>query len=153
MTLATRRGSRGWDPFQELHDMMDRMNRGFGGGGLARSNDQLTGFDWSPTVNVSESAKAYVIKAELPEVKREDVHVQLDNGMLTISGERRHEKEEDDEKHHRVESAYGSFMRSFTLPEDAHADKIDASFENGMLKIKIPKQEAPVAKSRRISVS
>ena len=151
MTLLRRPQQRAWDPFREFNEMVERFNTGLGKPGTG-ANDHLTSFDWSPSVNVSETKKAYVIKAELPEVDKDHVHVELENRTLKISGERHYEKEDEDEKHHRIESAYGSFMRTFLVPQDAVAENIEASFKNGMLKIKIPKQKEPTPSSRKIEV-
>lgn len=97
------------------------------------------GFDWRPTVDISETKQHYVIKVELPEVEKEDVTVSIDNGMMTISGERRYEKEEESETTHRVESMYGRFARSFTLPANVDEEHISAKSKNGVLKVYVPK--------------
>jgi HSP20 family protein len=109
-------------------------------------------FDWRPSVDISETKKDYLIKAELPEVEREDVHVSVENGLLTISGERNYEKEEDTETQHRVESMYGRFSRSFTLPTDADDMNISAKSKNGILKVRIPKIKETVAEPVEIAV-
>ena len=111
-------------------------------------DSQLAGaMVWRPTADISESKKDYVIKAELPEVEREDVHVSVDGRTVTISGERKMDKEEKDSKQHRIESFYGEFSRSFTLPDNADASKITAKSKNGVLKVRIPKtKDAPDSK-------
>ena len=108
-----------WNPFNELEDISNRLNQIFGRQGVSATADQqmLKGADWTPSVDVSETDKAYVIKAEIPEVKKEDVKVTIDDGMLTIQGERKMEKEEKGKKFHRIERSYGSFVRSFRLPD------------------------------------
>jgi len=93
--------------------------------------------DWMPTVDIEESEKLYMIKAELPGVEKKDVHVSVENSVLTISGEKRIRTE--DTKRHRIESSYGSFVRSFTLPTTVEADKIEAKFDKGILNLNIPK--------------
>jgi HSP20 family protein len=103
-----------------------------------------------PLVDITEDEKEYVIKAELPEVKKEDVKVSVENGTVAISGERKFEKEEKGRKYHRVERAYGSFMRSFTLPEGAAGDKVSADFKEGVLTVHLPK--SPEAKPKAIDV-
>lgn len=133
-----RRDQRGWDPFRELEEMSTRLNRVFGRS-YPMSREAMTAFDWAPSINVSETPNAYVLKAELPGVKKDDVKLQLQDGILTISGERRYEQDHKDEKVHRVETAYGSFMRSFSVPEDASADAIEANYKDGMLTVKMPK--------------
>jgi HSP20 family protein len=147
MTLAR------WDPFRELEDMSDRLNRVFGrlparlqeGG-----REAMTVSEWTPTVDISETDREYVIKMELPEVKKEDVKVTVEDGVLTIQGERRMEKEEKGKKYHRVERAYGSFVRSFTVPDQVDESKVTAEFRDGMLNLRLPKSER--AKPKAIDV-
>lgn len=137
MSLMRREPVRAWDPFRELEDMSARINRffsrPFGIEGAPR------GYDFTPSMNISETDKAYVVEAELPGVKKEDVHVSVDSGVLTISGERRHELEDKTARRHRVECAYGSFMRRLALPEDVSTDDIEASYRDGMLTVKLNK--------------
>jgi HSP20 family protein len=95
--------------------------------------------DWAPLVDISEDPKEYLIKAELPEVKKEDVKITLEDGMLTITGERKFEKEENGKKYHRVERAYGSFVRTFSLPDDASPGKVSAEFKDGVLTVHLAK--------------
>jgi HSP20 family protein len=138
MSLIKRETAKMWDPFKELEDMSARLNRFFVRP-FGTSQEALTAFDWAPSINVSEVPNAYVVKAEVPGVKKEELNVQLEQGVLTISGERKQEKEHKDEKMHRMESSYGSFMRSFSLPEDAGRESIEASYKDGMLTLRIPK--------------
>ena len=100
--------------------------------------------------DISEDEKEYLIKTELPDLKREDVKVTVENGVLTISGERKFEKEEKKRKYHRVERGYGSFARSFTLPDDAEGNMVKAEFKNGVLMVHLPKNEK--AKPKQIEV-
>jgi len=104
-----------------------------------------------PLADITEDEKEYLIKAELPELKKEDVKVTVENGVLTISGERKFEKEEKKKKYHRVERGYGTFMRSFALPDDADGNKVKAEFKNGLLTVHLPKNER--AKSKHIEVN
>ena len=97
--------------------------------------------EWAPLVDISEDDKEYLIKAELPEVKREDVKVTADEGTLTITGERKFEKEEKGKKYHRVERSYGSFVRNFSLPDDASPAKVSAEFKDGVLTVRLAKTE------------
>ena len=97
--------------------------------------------DWAPLVDISEDPKEYVIKAELPEMKKEDVKITLEDGMLTITGDRKFEKEENGKKYHRVERAYGSFLRTFSLPDDASPGNVSADFKDGVLKVRLTKDE------------
>ena len=106
--------------------------------------------EWAPLVDISEDDREYVIKAELPEVKREDVKVTAEEGTLTIMGERKFEKEEKGKKYHRVERAYGSFVRNFSLPDDADPAKVSAEFKDGLLTVHLTKTEQ--AKPRHIEV-
>ncbi len=137
-----------WEPLREFEDFfrrysMPRLRSAFdfnGGEG-----------DWTPVANVVETAKEYVIKAELPEIKREDVKVSLQNGVLTISGERKQTKEDKDENSLRVESFYGTFSRSFALPENINAGAIHAESKDGVLTVHIPK--AGEVKPQKIEIS
>jgi HSP20 family protein len=113
----------------------------------------LTVADWMPSVDISESDAEYTITGELPGVSKNDVSVTVQNGMLTIQGERRHEAEEKGKRYHRVECSYGSFMRSFRVPDDADADRVKAEFKDGMLNISLPKTEKAKAKTISVSVS
>jgi HSP20 family protein len=145
-----------WDPFKELDEMQNRLSALFGRSPVRKNGEKqesLTVAEWSPLVDISEDEKEYLIKAELPEVKKEDAKVSVQNDVLTISGERKYEKEEKGKKYHRVERAYGSFERSFTLPEDADAAKIAAEFKDGVLKVHLPKSEKPRPKSIEVKVA
>ena len=137
-----------WEPL-ELEDVQNRLSRLFGR--RPNGRDEITLADWTPLADITEDDKEYVIKTELPDVKKEDVKVTVENGVLTISGERKFEKEEKKKKYHRVERAYGSFMRSFTLPDQADASKVKAEFKNGMLTVHLPKSEK--AKPKQIEVN
>ena len=142
-----------WDPFRELESMSDRLNRVFSRPTLSTSGrEALTVADWMPTVDISESENEYLIKAELPEVKKEDVKVTVENGVLTLQGERRQEKEEKGKKYHRVERSYGSFVRSFTLPESVDEGAVKAEYKDGMLNLHLPKTEKVKPKSIDVKV-
>lgn len=147
-----------WDPFSELEQVSDRLNRIFGRSELARrageaGKDAMTVFDWAPSVDVIETPEEYQIKAELPEVKKEDVKVSVQNGVLRIEGERKQEKEEKGKKFHRVERSYGSFLRTFTLPENIDDGKTSAEFKDGVLNVRMPKSAEAKPKSVQIKVS
>jgi len=141
-----------WDPFRELEEMSDRLNRMFSRPSIGTKNgkEALTVADWTPTVDISETDGEYLIKAELPEVKKEDVKVTLEDGVLTLTGERRQEKEEKNTKYHRVERSYGSFVRSFSLPELVDETNVKAEYKDGVLSLHLPKSEK--AKPRAIDV-
>jgi len=142
-----------WEPFRELDDFVARCSPFFGrlpGGRLAAAGEQPDTAVWTPAANISETENEYLIKAELPEVRKEDVKVTVDEGVITISGERRNELEHKDEKVHRIESFYGSFTRSFRLPDDADVASIQAESRNGILRIRVPKK--PAARARTVEV-
>lgn len=146
-----------WDPFRELEEMSDRLNRVFGRAPLARGageegKDTMRAFDWAPTVDIAETAEEFQIKAELPEVKKEDVKVAVDQGVLRIEGERKQEKEEKGKKFHRIERSYGSFLRTFTLPDNIDEAKVHAEFKDGILNVRLPKGEKAKPKSIEIKV-
>ena len=144
-----------WDPFRELEDMSERLNRVFARPSM-RDNagkENLTVADWMPVVDISESDGEYLIKAELPEVKKEDVKVTVEDGVLTIQGERRQEKEEKGKRYHRVERSYGSFVRSFTLPESVDEGGVKAEYKDGVLNLHLPKSEKVKPKAIDVKVS
>jgi HSP20 family protein len=136
-----------WEPFREVEEMF-RQYSPFFARGLRRNGGDVG--EWSPVANITETDKEYLIKAELPEVKKEDVKVTLDDGVITIAGERRHELEQKDEFEIRVESFYGTFSRSFSLPENIDAKGIQAQSKDGVLKVRIPKTQA--AEPKKIAV-
>lgn len=143
-----------WDPFRELEDMSDRLNRVFARPALRTGGKEtLTVADWIPVVDISENESEYVIKAELPEVKKEDVKVTVEDGVLTIQGERRQEKEEKGKRFHRVERSYGSFVRSFTLPESVEEGATKAEYKDGVLTLHLPKSEKVKPKAIDVKVS
>jgi HSP20 family protein len=144
-----------WDPFRELEDFSSRLNRVFGRS-LARSDtgqEMLAMADWTPSADISETNKSYLIKAEIPGINKEDVKVTLQDGMLTIQGERKMEKEEKDKKFHRIERSYGSFMRSFRVPDDADASAVKAEFKDGMLNVTLNKSAKAKTKAINVSVA
>jgi HSP20 family protein len=143
-----------WDPFRELEDMSERLNRVFSRPSLRNSGkENLTVADWMPTVDISETEGEYLIKAELPEVRKEDVKVIVENGVLTLQGERRQEKEEKGKRFHRVERSYGSFVRSFTLPESVDESSVKAEYKDGVLNLHLPKSEKVKPKAIDVKVA
>ena len=112
--------------------------------------DSLAVADWSPEVDISEDDHGYLLKADLPEMKKDDVRVTVEDGILSVSGERKSEKEDQTRKFHRIERSYGTFRRSFTLPEDADSTKVTAEFHDGVLKVHLP--TTPIARSKAIEV-
>lgn len=109
--------------------------------------------DWTPSVDISETDTAYLIKGEIPGVKKEDVKVTVQDGMLTIQGERKMEKEEKGKKFHRVERSYGSFVRSFRLPDDADENKVKAEFKDGMINVTLAKSAKAKTKAINVAVT
>jgi HSP20 family protein len=145
-----------WNPFKELEEMEKRLSSFFGHAptaGDGGKKEAITVAEWSPLVDISEDDKEYVIKAEIPEMKKEDIKLNVQDDVLTITGERKYEKEEKNKKYHRVERAYGSFIRSFTLPEDADGTKVTAEYKDGMLKVHLPKSEKAKPKAIEVKVS
>lgn len=142
-----------WTPFRDMEGFFDRYYNALGRTPLAGSDAELRRkMEWRPSVDISETKTHYLIKAELPEVDKDDVAVSVENGILTISGERHFESEEESETKHRIESMYGRFSRSFTLPSDADESRISAKSKNGVLKVRIPKMEAVKEKAVRVAV-
>jgi HSP20 family protein len=141
-----------WNPFGELDEVQNRLGSLFGGTfprfGNGNGGPKLA--DWSPQVDITEDEKEYLVKADLPEMKKEEIKVNVEEGILSVSGERKAEKEEKNKKFHRIERSYGSFLRSFTLPEDANGAKVMAEFKDGVLQVHLPK--SPVAKSKAVEV-
>jgi len=135
-----------WEPLREMDDFLREYSPFFG-----RLKVKENG-GWTPTANISETDKEYLIKAELPEVKKEDVKITLSDSVITISGERKHEKEHKDENEIRVESFYGTFSRSFSLPDNVDTKGIRAESKDGVLRVHIPKIEAAKPKSITINV-
>jgi HSP20 family protein len=134
-----------WDPFHELEDLQRRFENYFGTTPLAKS-------EWQPAVDIVETPESYNIHAELPDVKKEDVKLTLNNGVLMMSGERRQEKEEKGKKFHRIERSYGRFERSFTLPNAIDDKKISATYTNGVLSIMVPKAPATTPATHEIKI-
>jgi HSP20 family protein len=140
-----------WNPFRELDEVQNRLGSFFGR--FPRFGDGNGGLklaDWSPEIDITEDDKEYLVKADLPEMKKEEIKVDVEEGVLSISGERKAEKEEKNKKFHRIERSYGSFMRSFTLPEDADGTKVVAEFKDGVLRVHLPKN--PVVKSKATEI-
>ena len=143
-----------WHPFKDRDELESRLatmlaaRETTGNGG----KEALRVAQWSPLVDITEDEKEYLIKAELPDMKKEDVRLTVENDVVAISGERTFEKEEKGKKYHRVERAYGSFVRSFTLPEDADGSKVSADFKDGMLQVHLPKSQKAKPKTIEIKV-
>ena len=142
-----------WNPDVDvLRTRMDRLfNQMLGDAyNTPLSGEELSTRRWSPPVDIRETDDALVLTAELPGLTKEDVQITLENRVLTLAGERKFEKEAKGENYHRIERSYGAFTRSFTLPPNVKTEKVDASFENGVLSVTLPKMEE--SKPRRISI-
>lgn len=144
-----------WNPFREMEDLQSRVLNALNLGPVRRGEGQesITVTQWAPLVDITEDDAGYTITAELPEVKKQDVKVTVENGVLTVTGERALEKEEKGRKYHRIERAYGSFARSFALPDDADPAKVTAVFKDGLLKVLVAKAEAARPKQIEVKVS
>jgi HSP20 family protein len=145
-----------WNPLRDLEEMQDRVLRTFGLGmnrRMPEGQQSISTAEWAPSVDISEDDHEYLIKAELPEVNKEDVKVTVENGVVTIRGERKLEKEENNKKYHRIERSYGSFLRSFAMPEDAASDKVTADFKEGVLLVRLAKSEEKRPKHLEITVN
>jgi HSP20 family protein len=133
-----------WGPKRELERLWDRFSTLFGESPFRLSEEGTESLalpEWVPMVDITETEKEYVVKADLPGVTKEEVKVTVENGLLSLSGERKSEKEVKGEKVHRVERTYGSFLRTFTLPEGVDAAKVAAEFKEGVLTVRLPKEE------------
>jgi HSP20 family protein len=143
-----------WNPGKEFEELEKRISSLFGREPLGNGDKEIMKVtDWSPSVDVTEDEKEYLITADAPGVKREDLKVTVQNGTLTISGERKSEKEEKGKKFHKVERSHGSFARSFSLPEDAEDEKLSAQFKDGVLTVHLPKAAKAKAKNKEIQIA
>jgi HSP20 family protein len=138
---------------RELEDMTTRLSRLMARPTVTGEEEALVSAEWAPIVDIQETDKEYVVKAELPEVKKEDVKVTIKDGVLTLEGERRQEKEEKTKKFHRVERSYGKFMRAFTMPEDTDEKTVRADYKDGVLNVHIGKSEALKPKAVEVKVA
>ncbi|HEY5673290.1 MAG TPA: Hsp20/alpha crystallin family protein [Malonomonas sp.] len=144
-----------WDPFRDVEDMFDRYTRSMRLPMRMRHGQDLlsSGDDWSPRVDISETDSHFCIKAEVPGIKREDVKVSIEDGVLTLRGESKEEKEEKGRKYHRVERYYGAFSRSFALPQNIDENHIEANFKDGLLTLQVPKTQAEKPKSIEVKIA
>jgi HSP20 family protein len=141
-----------YDPFRELRSLQDEMTRLFTGVVPASFNrEEMTHGAWAPSVDIFEDKDRLILEAELPGMSRDDFDISVENNIITLKGERKFEKKTEGDNYHRVERAYGTFMRSFTLPQTVTADGATADFENGILRVSLPKREE--TKARRIEIT
>jgi HSP20 family protein len=140
--------------FRDLENVADRLNQLFAGRNALRSDKEeaMAQIDWVPIVNVLESDSEFQIEAELPGVDKNDMKLSVEDGVLTISGQRAKEKEEKGRRYHRVERAYGTFTRSFTIPELVDEKRLTAEFKNGILIVHLPKSEKAQPKSIEVQI-
>ncbi|MFP4082567.1 MAG: Hsp20/alpha crystallin family protein [Candidatus Aminicenantes bacterium] len=130
-----------WDPFRDLITLREKMNRLFEETFTSRGEErELVSSTWTPSVDIYETDKALVLSAEVPGMDEKDIEIKIEDNTLTLKGDRKFEKETKEENYHRIERAYGSFYRSFTLPHYVDQEKIEAEHENGVLKITMPKK-------------
>ena len=141
-----------WEPFRDVDDVFDRFLADAFRRAPRQSAESRPAFDWAPLADVTETEGEYLIKAEVPEVRKEDLSVTVQDGVLTLSGERRQEPRTDGEKVHRIERQYGSFARRFALPEDADEQSISAEGRDGVILIHVPKQKVVQPQPRQIQV-
>jgi HSP20 family protein len=148
--------STGWNPLRDLRSLENRLERIFGRSSLMDDDGEeeslAISHKWSPRVDITEDEKEYLVKAELPELRKEDVKVTIENGQLIISGERKFEKEDKSKKYHRVEFSYGNFLRTFTLPDGVESEKVVADFKDGVMKIHLPKNAKAKPKAVEVNV-
>ena len=158
MAITTR-----WDPFQDLRGAQDQMAQmdpmdpmspmlahALGLHAQQQGSGRATTTAWAPALDISERKDAYLVTVELPGVEPDDLQITLEDGLLTIQGERHFAHDSTEQQFHRVERRYGAFRRSITLPAQVQAEQIEASFDNGVLQIMVPKMEE--AKPKRIQV-
>jgi HSP20 family protein len=140
-----------FNPFRELEQIQERLNRLFA---ETPDRDEMFGFaGFAPRVDIQETEKEFTVTADLPDMKREDIKVGLENGTLTIEGERKFEKEDQGKKFHRVERQYGRFVRRFAMPTEVEPAKVEAQYKDGVLKVTMPKSAAAVPQAVEVKVA
>jgi HSP20 family protein len=146
-----------WEPFRDLVSLQERMNRLFDesfrsrGASAGQEDDWALGGSWAPPVDIFEETGNIVLKAELPGIDAKNVDVRVENNVLTLRGERKFDQEVKKENYHRVERSYGSFSRSFTLPNVVDTENIKAEYKDGVLRVVLPKREE--AKPKQIAIN
>jgi HSP20 family protein len=142
-----------FDPFRELETLSNRLNQAFGANLTHRQDDDSMFADWAPAMDIEETEHEYLMKADLPDVRKEDVKVGIQNGILSVEGERKQEKEDKNKTYHRVERVYGKFVRRMTVPTDVDEQKVGAEFKNGVLTVHLPKSAAAKPKTIDVKVA
>jgi len=141
-----------YDPFRDLRTLQEEVNRLFSTNMTRAFDDEgIARGAWAPSVDIYENKDQIVLEAELPGMKQEDFDLSIENNVLTLRGERKFEKTDETDNYHRVERSYGAFTRSFTLPQTVSAEGANAEYNNGVLRVTLPKREE--TKARRIQVS
>ena len=140
-----------WNPYRDLSSFADQFNRALGTGTGRERDEELSLGAWIPPVDIAEDKDRITLTAELPGFHEDQVKIQMEGGVLTIRGERKFEEEKNGRNFHRVERSYGQFVRSFTLPNNVEREQIRATFDNGLLKVELPKSEE--ARPREIKIS
>ena len=140
-----------WDPFRDLVTLQDRMNQLFQDATRGNEEMTLTG-NFVPPVDIYEDEHNITLKLEVPGIEEKDIDVQVENNVLTVRGERKFEKEEKEENFHRIERRYGTFFRSFTLPNTIDTEHVEANYENGLLKIRLAKRAEAKPKQIKVNV-
>jgi HSP20 family protein len=147
MTVLTR-----WDPYRELNTLQDRMNRLFNASFAEARDESLTSSSFAPAVDVYEGEHDVTLKIEVPGIEEKDIDVRIENNTLTVHGERKIEKEEKEENYRRIERQYGSFTRTFTLPNTVDTENASANYDKGVLKIRLAKKAEAKPKQIKVNV-
>jgi HSP20 family protein len=147
MTVLTR-----WEPFREFATLQDRINRAFRESYTGNQDDSLTTSSFAPAVDVYEDEHKVALKIEVPGIDEKDIDVRVENNTLTVHGERKIEKEEKEENYRRVERQYGSFTRTFNLPQTVDTENVSANYDKGVLKISLPKKAEAKPKQIKVNV-
>ncbi len=145
-----------WDPLKELDQLQSRLSTLFGRSALRNNGEKeetMTVAEWAPLVDIAEDDNEYLINVEIPEIQKENVRVTVNQGVMSIQGERTFEQPENGKKYHRVERAYGRFSRSFTLPDYVDGNRITADFKEGVLRVHVPKSEQAKPKSIQVKIA
>ena len=140
-----------WSPWRDMLSLQNDMSRVFPGWGVGDKEEMLT-TDWSPQVDIYEDEAGIKLRADVPGVAQNDLDVKVENGMLTIKGERKLEKEDKKENYHRIERVYGAFTRSFLLPDYADTEKVEAKFKDGVLEVALPKKAEKQPKKIKVAI-
>jgi HSP20 family protein len=140
-----------WDPFRDMVTLREKMNRLFEDVFTGRGEDkELAASTWAPAVDIYETENELIMTAEVPGIEEKDIEIKIEDNTLSLRGERKFEKETKEENYHRIERSYGSFYRAFTLPNSIDPDRIQAEYENGVLKISMPKRQE--LKPRKVKI-